>query len=471
VVQIPTTYSAAATTTAYVIGDRRIPTTANGFFYEVVVAGTSAGSAPTWPTVIDDQVLDGTVVWKCAGYYGFAYGVWPAGAVVSTGRRIIPTSSNGFFYECITGGTTAGAEPTWPTTIGNTVVDNTAVWRCEGVEDLTEPMPRSHVPYPVLLDNTLYLIAKNSDGTNSQSIYNSGIKRPHSWNQIDFTEAEQFADSLVAIARHHTTIAAFGLESLEFFYDNANPTGSPLSRNEQLAVKIGCPAPETIVTTEKKVFFIGTTSHGGYSIWEITNYTPVKISDEFVDRILEAEATIANARGYLVKSAGHEFYVIRLAAVTLVYDPEEKFWHEWTTNSGGSHAVFTGAYAADDGAGKSMILGSADGVLYTLSTDVFQDNGVDILVDIYTTKLDFESINRKFLHRFVLLGDEVASGTISVRWSDDDYVTWTNYFTVSLASSPMELHRLGALRRRAFHLRYTGNTALRLEAEISLGDH
>jgi hypothetical protein len=474
VIQIPTTYATAATTTAYALGARRIPVSPNGFFYEVITAGTSAGSAPAWPTVIDDEIADGSVVWRCAGYYGFAYGGWPVGAAVTSGRRIIPSVSNGFFYECITGGTTAGSEPAWPTIIGNTVTDNTVLWRCEGVEDLGAPMPSDHIPFPVVLDQTLYLIAKNADGTNSQSIYNSGIKRPHSWNQIDFTDAEQFADSLVALARHHTTIAAFGSESLEFFYDNANPTGSPLSRNDQLAVKIGCPAGETIVTSEKKVFFVGTTTHGGYSVWEITNYTPVKISDEFVDRVLEAETTIGNARGYLAKSGGHEFYVLRLAAVTLVYDSEEKLWHEWSSNSGGNHAVFTGAYAADDATGKSMILGSADGELYTLNPAVSQDKSVDILTDIYTTKMDFESINRKFLHRFVILGDEVAAGSISLRWSDDDYVTWTNYFTISLAASPMELHRLGAFRRRAFHLRYTGNTSLRLEgieAEISLGDH
>jgi phage tail-like protein len=44
------------------------------------------------------------------------------------GDRIIPITSNGYFYECITAGDSDSGEPTWPTTIGATVEDGTVVW-------------------------------------------------------------------------------------------------------------------------------------------------------------------------------------------------------------------------------------------------------------------------------------------------------------------------------------------------------
>ena len=52
-------------------------------------------------------------------------------------------ADNAFYYRCTTSGTThATTEPTWPTTIGATVSDNTAVWTCEGA------VPRLWVPTP-----------------------------------------------------------------------------------------------------------------------------------------------------------------------------------------------------------------------------------------------------------------------------------------------------------------------------------
>jgi hypothetical protein len=56
-----------AASTAFVVGDIVRPTTGNGHLYMCIVAGTSGGSAPTWPTVARQTVADNTVTWAEIG--------------------------------------------------------------------------------------------------------------------------------------------------------------------------------------------------------------------------------------------------------------------------------------------------------------------------------------------------------------------------------------------------------------------
>ncbi|MCE5306379.1 MAG: phage tail protein, partial [Acidobacteriales bacterium] len=54
--------------TAYVVGDRILPTSPAGYCYRCTTAGTSGGTEPTWPTVDGDTVTDNGVVWTCEDY-------------------------------------------------------------------------------------------------------------------------------------------------------------------------------------------------------------------------------------------------------------------------------------------------------------------------------------------------------------------------------------------------------------------
>lgn len=55
---------------------------------------------------------------------------WAASTAYSLGDIVIPTTPNGFKYKVTTAGTSNSTEPTWPTSIGGSVVDNTVTWEC-----------------------------------------------------------------------------------------------------------------------------------------------------------------------------------------------------------------------------------------------------------------------------------------------------------------------------------------------------
>lgn len=58
--------------------------------------------------------------------------VWTASTSYALGALIEPTSSNGYVYKCTTAGTSSSTtQPTWPTSVGSTVTDNSSiVWTC-----------------------------------------------------------------------------------------------------------------------------------------------------------------------------------------------------------------------------------------------------------------------------------------------------------------------------------------------------
>ena len=60
-----------------------------------------------------------------------------ANAAITTayalGAMVKPVTTPLYIYQCTTAGTSGGAAPVWPTTIGTTVVDGTVTWACIGI--------------------------------------------------------------------------------------------------------------------------------------------------------------------------------------------------------------------------------------------------------------------------------------------------------------------------------------------------
>ena len=389
---------------------------------------------------------------------------WVLNTDYSAGDKVIPTIVNGYYYEVTTdAGSSSGSEPTWPTTIGNTVVDGGITWTCTGEYG---GFPTPHIPTPKFIDGYMMLPLANS-----LDIYNSDTDNIFGWGASSFIAAEMWPDNVVGLARQNNQVLAFGSTSSEFFYDAGNATGSPFARNEGTVMQIGCAAPYAVYENERFCIFIGQSEAGGRAVWLVEGFSPKKVSTEAVERVLDASGSgISTAKGYGLRSKGHLLFVINLSTCTLVYDVEEKVWHEWSTNVGTTHTTFTYDYYTDTHNGKGALLHNTDGYIYIVDPAVYRDDTTTILCDMYTSKWDDSSMNRKFMHNFNVVGD--LGSTYQVRWSDDDYVTYSNYNTLS--STRPFIARLGSFRRRSFHLRHDANEDFRVEAlefETDTGTH
>jgi hypothetical protein len=95
--------------------------------YLIDTTGYSAAFA------VRDEDHDGAIVLSASTggstiIVGFQPAKWTGTTVYGLGQQVVPTTLNGFVYEVTTAGTSGGGEPTWPTTIGGTVVDGTVTW-------------------------------------------------------------------------------------------------------------------------------------------------------------------------------------------------------------------------------------------------------------------------------------------------------------------------------------------------------
>jgi hypothetical protein len=330
----------------------------------------------------------------------------------------------------------------------------------EQISDSNFPSP--HIPSPVFLDGYIFLA-----GT-GQRIYNSNLLDCTTWPADGFIDAEMFPDAIVNLTKAQNYVVAIGSQSIEFFYDNANSTGSPLLRNAPAVAQFGCPAPLTVNQTEQQVILVGQTGNGGRTVWTINGFQPEEIATAPIREALDAEfGDMGDASAFTIQCSGHKWYVLNLifSSRTLVYDFEEKMWHEWTSGTGQS--IFLWKFAADSGIGVPLLLAYTTGQTATLGATAYTDLGAPINCVVTTSKIDFDTIMRKRFYRLSLVTDAPNGDTsvpITVQWSDDDYNTWSSGVTLPINGSYPTITQLGYSRRRAFMFTYQQPYPLRMES-------
>lgn len=343
--------------------------------------------------------------------------------------------------------------------------------------------PVPHRPSPTFIDG--YIILPGDGDELSGLIFNSSSDTPFDWPGNEFIAAEMFPDTVTTLARQNNQVVAFGPTSVEFFFDAANVNASPLSRNDAATIQIGIAAPSLVYQNERFCAFVGQSDSGGRAVWVIEGFKPSKVSDEFIEKILDAEGDMSETHGYGLRTMGHMLFLINLKNQnrTLVYDFDEKIWHEWSSSTGGPSLLneFRCNHTADDGMGYVHMLDKLNGNIYKLDVNYYMDDYARSIVYtptptpvgtptpiyffIQTNKYDMDSYNRKFMSGIKIVGDSYSTpNNVSVRWSDNDYQTWSNLKTIDLNDGYPSFARLGAFRRRAFNVIHEDNMPLRLES-------
>lgn len=460
-------YSSGITLTFSASGVAATATVVGGSISEVTVTsgGTGLSSAPTCTINLPANVTPtgtGTIDFlsiNVSSATGIYVGMYVTGTGI--GANAVVTSISGTAIYLSVGNSAA--------------VSGTITFKDLGSNGVLTPALSAfpsgpYVSGAVFLDNYLFI------GTSTNRIYNSGLGDPTSWNALDYLTFEQTADTLIGIVKHLNYLVAFGSSTTQFYYDAGNAVGSPLTVAQSYTSEVGCASGDSIVSTDNTVIWVGVTKTTGRSVYMMDGVSPVKISTNNIDKLLEVDG-LDSVTAYAYKFNGHTCYILTLHNTneTIVYDINSKMWYRWTQYSLQSddqldpgqwkESYFRPTFYASIN-GVPFVLDDDTATLYKLDLNTYQDNLQPIYCRTVTDIMDNGTTKRKFYGRLEIIGDKV-SGTMQVRHSGDDYNTWSSYRPIDLNASRSQVYLSGSDRRRAWEFLCTSNVPLRLDgAEV-----
>jgi hypothetical protein len=410
--------------------------------------------------------------------------------------------------------------------------------------------PSATVRGCVYLDGTFYVMDKYG------TIYGSGVNDCTSWDALNFITANAEPSPGVYLAKKDSYVVALKEQSIQFFWDAANPTGSPLSPVQSGILNIGCAHGFSVQNIESNVIFMGqqkgpgTSFQKGRFVGMLTEGFAYKIlSTPDVDRVLNAD-DLATVQSCVSVVNGHTFYHLALgtSALTLVFDLSTGVWNTWTqctvqspitltslTQSGGTATATKTAHGYVDGDqvviagaspsgyngtfnvtvtssstftfpvssalttpatgtitatgydeayfnmvascsfnGQQVFQDAAGGTLWAMLPANLDDNGCPINFKSRLGRRDYGNNDRKFSQGINYIGDVSASTDVGLlRYSDDDYQTYSYYRQFDLTQEYSNKQRWGNYRRRAWEWRHTRSTKHFIEAleeDLKQGD-
>jgi hypothetical protein len=335
----------------------------------------------------------------------------------------------------------------------NTVVTGSSV---------DQPTPFN--PYIMFLDGYLFLTK-----TGTSDIYNSNLNDPLAYTAGDFISAEMVADTLIRITRLNNYILALGTDSIEFFYNAAVETASPLKRVETPVKNVGYLGG--LVTHTNKMYFVGQTKATAPEVFVMEDWKLETLDNPPLRRFIQPHTSFDGA---IVSNGGHDFYVLTVGSITYWMDLETKLWTRIAFQGTNTFALQEAMIVPRFGIGNvSVLIPTTGTAIYFFNPVAYQDAGVNFKAEVQTYKMEFDSTREKFMSRLMVVADKSNAGSVQLSWTDDDYQTYSSARTIPLSSYQPKIHRMGDFIERAFRFSYTTNNPLKLhhfEVDYNIGN-
>lgn len=306
-------------------------------------------------------------------------------------------------------------------------------------------------------------------------IQGSDFGAPGTWDPLNLIFARNNPDGGVAIAKQLSYIVALKQWTSEFFEDVGNPTGSPLQVVDGAMLNYGCSDGRTLVDMDGLLIWVTASRDTAPQVGLLNNLTFKIISTPPIERLLRTVVNFAvlNVSAFPLKIGGHRFYVLNIEDIpfTLVYDLDQNFWYYWSDPNSGSNWPFGSSTSFSN---DVLLQRQDNGTQVTCDADYVYptDFGAPAVVDIYTPNFDYVVDRVKQLNMKRFNADQTPGSILLVRYSDNDYQSYSNYRRVDLGQERPTLDSEGSFYRRSYNYRHECPTPLRIRScdlQIDIG--
>lgn len=320
---------------------------------------------------------------------------------------------------------------------------------------------------------------------------------------VDYFTPEIDADNLVDVQKHHNYICVIGTKTIEFFYDAAVEVGSPFVRQENYTILLGAAQNMTAnsgavtIANGDDIYFFANAMNGGNSIYLIRDFKAIKISDDYIDQLLNnatgvvSESQISQAKLGLVDVMGQVHVGLELLnkqtgeITTYVFSEQNKVWWEWVdTDANGFKFTTQGLVTSFSGAPffiSGGVLGLSNYAQYSIATVatgtgstatlyyVSKDPTKSAAQALYITSMqDLDVNNLKQIKRIDAVGD-YGNNVFSLSMTKhSNWSNWNAYQDRTQASlgadQPVRWYNFGHARRFALRALFTGNSQITHDA-------
>jgi hypothetical protein len=319
----------------------------------------------------------------------------------------------------------------------------------------------------VFLDGYLFVIK-----TDTGDIYNSDLDDPTSWTPGNYITSEINPDFALTLAKVKNYLVCFGTDGVEFFYDAANPSGSPLGRNESYYQPVTLQS--SVCNVGDSLYFVGRLYNNTSRFYRLDGNSLTALSPSWVDRYLAiligvsyGEDQISKNLVFTFSSNGHHFIGINLYTdFILVYDINEGFWYRWsfgTAFNGNSNRIELAVKDIND---DRVLFATGNQTSFSaLDEQIYQDFNVNFTASYQTQDFDGGTFNWKSCHRVALHCDyptTSATSNAKISWSDDDGNTFSTPRDISVTTNNPYITQCGRFRTRNWKITYEDNYPFRL---------